>query len=121
MDIKKLVKNAHDNAVKIRAYDCVDCEGEGFFPIAEGYDVVKCSVCKGSGKTAKDNVYEKITEESIEFIKSKPSETFHKDSEQSEIGDIFITLLAYCGEMNYDAEKIITEKIEFNKTREYKL
>jgi len=89
--INQFMKEAHFNAIK-----------NGFY-----------------GNYPKDDVYEKLKEEIEEFKNSEPSLFFSKDSEQSEIADIIITLLAYCGEMNYDIETHIREKIDFNKTRNY--
>jgi len=72
------------------------------------------------GKDPKSDVYEKLKEEIIEFNKSSPSDEFDKDSEQSEIADIIIVLLAYCGLKKYDIEKHISKKIKYNKTRVYR-
>ena len=110
----KLIKEAHDNAIRIGAYDCGYCEGIGYL-----MDGDTCPYCKGSRKDPKIAVYEKIIEEDLEFLNSIPSETFNKDSEQSEISDIILVLLAYCGEMNYDIEKDIIAKMEYNKKRIY--
>jgi len=89
--MKKLIKEAHDNAVK-----------RGFY-----------------STYPKNDVYKKLQEEVQEFGIAKPSEAFHKDSEQSEISDIILVLLAYCGEKNYDIEKAIKNKIAYNKKRIY--
>ncbi|MDA3939604.1 MAG: hypothetical protein PF693_09875 [Spirochaetia bacterium] len=89
--MKNLIKQAHDNATERGFYS--------MFP--------------------KNDVHEKLREEIEEFRIATPNNTFHKDSEQSEIADIIIVLLAYCKEMGYDVEKLLTEKIEFNKIREY--
>ena len=105
MNINQLIKEAHDNAVKRNVYKCTDCLGWG------------CEQCNNTGVAPKYAVYKKILEENIEFLNSTPSTTFHKDSEQSEISDIILVLLAYCGEMGYDIEKHIIEKIAFNKER----
>ena len=108
LNIPQLIKQAHENAVDRNVYECSDCLGWG------------CEQCNNTGVSIKYAVYKKVLEENEEFLKSTPSKTFHKDSEQSEISDIIITLLAYCGEMGYDIEKAIVEKIEFNKTRPHK-
>ena len=89
IEMNQLIKEAHDNAIKRNVY----------------------------GNNPKVDVYHKLKEETEEFLFSEPSDTFHKDSEQSEIADHFIILLAYCGEMNYDIEKHIIEKIAYNKER----
>ena len=65
----------------------------------------------------KQLVHLKVREENEEFLISKPSHIFHKDSEQSEIADIILTLLSYCHEVGYDPYKLLIEKMEFNKTR----
>lgn len=62
--------------------------------------------------------YIKIIEENGEFVKAEPTEDFSKDSEQSEIADIIITLLTYSASRNYDVEKLITDKMEYNRSRE---
>jgi len=89
--IKQFIKEAHENAIKNKFY----------------------------GNYPKEDVYKKLISEVNEFWHSEPSGTFSKDSEQSEISDIMLVLLAYCGEEGYDIEKNISEKIEFNKTRDY--
>ena len=91
MNIQQLIKEAHDNAIRNNFYSS--------YP--------------------KNDVYKKLQEEVQEFGIAIPSNTFHKDSEQSEISDIILVLLAYCGEKNYDIEKDIIAKMEYNKTREY--
>ena len=122
-NINQLIKEAHDNAVKRDVYCCQECEGISGYPrnkhnINRGLSVLEtCKTCKGAGKAPKLAVYWKIQEENEEFLKSTPSTTFHKDSEQSEIADQIITLLAYCGEMGYDIEHDIIKKIAFNKER----
>jgi len=105
--INELIKQAHDNAVKRGFYICRYCQGEG------------CNQCYHSGQSAKYNVYRDIEKENDEFIDSTPESVniFNKDSEQSEIADMILILLAYCGEMNYDVEKLVTEKMEYNKIR----
>ena len=85
-----MVIQAHNNAIKRGFY--------GVFP--------------------KLDVHKKVYEENMEFMDSKPSDTFHKDSEQSEISDIIIVLLAYCGEMGYDIEQALIDKLNYNDSRE---
>jgi len=87
----KLIKEAHDNAIRNNFYSS--------YP--------------------KNDVYKKLQEEIQEFGIAIPSDTFNKDSEQSEISDIILVLLAYCGEKNYDIEKDIIAKMEYNKKRIY--
>ena len=116
MTIPEIIKQAHENAVSRDFYRCGYCEGSGW----NIQFVEPCHNCNGSGKTAKLNVYRDIKKEAEEFINSKPSDTFNKDSEQSEIADMILILLAYCGEMNYDIESAVIEKMKYNATREYK-
>jgi NTP pyrophosphatase (non-canonical NTP hydrolase) len=92
MNIKQLIKEAHENAVRNNFYSS--------YP--------------------KNDVYKKLQEEVQEFGLAIPSETFNKDSEQSEISDIILVLLAYCGEKGYDIEQDIIVEMEYNKTREYR-
>lgn len=66
----------------------------------------------------KEAVFHKIQEESEEFLISCPSDTFSKDSEQSEIADIILTLYSYCIESGYDIEKLLSEKMYYNEHRE---
>ena len=118
--LKTMIKDSHYNAVKNGFYDCVDCDkGRIQEHDKRGLREYKCNQCNGTGKTAKLAVYKKILEENEEFLKSEPSETFNKDSEQAEISDMIITLLAYSEEMGYDIENDIVQKIEYNKTRDY--
>ena len=118
MNIPELIKKAHSNGVKHNFYKCKQCDGDGIFDTGESYEL--CCMCNGSTKTAKLNVYNDIKKECEEFIKSKPSEQFHKDSEQSELADIILIILAYCGETGIDIEKAVIEKMKYNETREYK-
>jgi hypothetical protein len=106
--INELIEKAHGNAVKRGFYICHNCEGKG------------CNQCYHSGKSAKYNVYMDIQKENEEFFSSIPSSVniFDKDSEQSEISDIILILLAYCKEQNYDIEKSLIEKSDYNITRE---
>ena len=89
--IKDMVIQAHNNAIKRNFYRHVP----------------------------KVDVFHKLNEEIIEFYNSEPMEGFHKDSEQSEISDIIIVLLAYCGEMGYDIEQALIDKLNYNDSREY--
>ena len=89
--MKDMVFQAHQNAIRRRYYS----------------------------KAPKRDVYIKLTEELEEFWTSMPCVNFHKDSEQSEISDIIIVLLAYCGEMGYDIEQDIQDKLDYNDGREY--
>jgi RecJ-like exonuclease len=118
MKIKELIEKAHSNAVKRDLYRCRDCGGDGDFK-NDNWDVVRiCTNCNGTGKTEKLNVYNDMKKELEEFINSKPLQYFHKDSEQSEISDMILILLAYCKEQNYDIEKALIEKSDYNITRE---
>jgi len=120
MDINNLIKEAHDNAVKHGFYDCGDCvNGRIVESDSRGVRSYQCDNCNGTGKDAKTNVYRKIIEEAAEFLYSSPSESFHKDSEQSELADIIIVCLAYAGEKGYNIERAINEKINYNKIRVY--
>ena len=96
MTLNEIIKQSHDNAVKRKKYDCPFC---------------------GVGKHAKHNVIEDMYDELSEFEDAVPSDTFHKDSEQSELVDMILILLAYSHEAGYDIEKAIIEKLEYNKTR----
>lgn len=128
MIFENWIRDAHKNVIKNRFYNCKICNGKGFirnnkYPHQENnekaYPTEKCKECNKTGETAKKAVYEKLKEEVEEFNISKPSNIFSKDSEQSEIADIIIVLLAYCGEMKYNISKHIKAKIEFNKNRVY--
>jgi NTP pyrophosphatase (non-canonical NTP hydrolase) len=107
MTIPEIIKQAHENAVRRGFYICRDCGGK------------VCNQCNNFS-AAKLNVYHDIKKELEEFINSTPCDTFHKDSEQSEIADMILILLAYCGEMKIDIESAIIEKMKYNATREYK-
>jgi len=63
---------------------------------------------------------DKLGEEIGEFRNSSPSDTFSKDSEQSEIADIILILTTYCRAAGYDVEKIVLDKLQFNATRPYR-
>ena len=58
MNIKELIKEAHENATERGFYDCPECQGEGFFPIAQGNDTVKCIICNGTGIDPNKNIGE---------------------------------------------------------------
>jgi NTP pyrophosphatase (non-canonical NTP hydrolase) len=62
VNIKELIKEAHDNAVEKGFYDCPECEGDGYFlennPLADKDDEVKCDTCKGSGIDPNKNIGE---------------------------------------------------------------
>lgn len=107
MNINELIKKAHDNAVKRRFYICRECGGNG------------CNGCYHTGINAKINVHADIEKENDEFYNSIPSgkNEFHKDSEQSEIADMILILLAYCGEMKYDIESDVISKMQYNEVR----
>ena len=89
--IKNMVIQAHNNAIK-----------RGFY-----------------GDNPKEDVAKKLYEEILEFEFSKPFNIFHKDSEQSEISDIILVLLAYCGKMGYNIEQALQDKLDYNDGREY--
>lgn len=121
MTIPEIIKQAHKNAVRREFYRCRDCGGNGSNNKENETDnYCSCSQCNGTGKTTKLNVYHDIKTELEEFIKSAPCNTFNKDSEQSEIADMILILLAYCGEMKIDIESAVIEKMKYNATREYK-
>lgn len=69
----------------------------------------------------KDAVVDKIIEETSEFKESVPEfgNHFNKDSEQSEIADIILVLMAYCGACSYDLEHILQLKMAYNKGRPF--
>ena len=90
MTINEIKNQAHDNAVKRFFY----------------------------GDNQKDDVSSKLLEELNEFIDAVPRDEFHKDSEQSEISDMIIVLLAYSGYKGYDIDSSIADKLAFNRTRE---
>lgn len=104
MTLNEIIKQSHENATARNKYQCPSCS-------------VGCDDCDGTGKTAKDNVFWDMKSELFEFDQSSPSDTFHKDSEQSEIADMIMILLAYSKEAGYDIEKAIVEKLEYNKVR----
>ena len=135
MNIKELIKEAHSNAIERGFYDCFACQGKKTTGgCSEDGDCFSCSKhedncvlticlnCNGSGiePTIKKLVHDKLEEELLEFANSYPSETFDKDSEQSEISDIILVLLAYCGQMNYNIEQAIIDKMKYNRTRPHK-
>lgn len=107
MTIPEIIKQAHDNAVRRGFYTCRDCGGK------------VCNQCNNFS-AAKLNVYHDIIKEAHEFIHSNLSDVFNKDSEQSELADIILIVLAYCGEMKIDIEKAVIDKMKYNETREYK-
>ena len=123
LNIKELIKEAHDYSKSHGFYDCFECKGKKtmFYEWSNGI-AVYCNRCNGSGidPTIKKLVHDKLEEELLEFANSYPSKTFDKDSEQSEISDIILVLLAYCGEMGYDIEQDIIAKMAYNRTREHK-
>ena len=116
--INQLAKQAHEYATRIGAFDCPTCHGAGKHNFNGSLFVpVPCIGCKRTGKTEKANTVNKIFEEAHELADSNPSTVFSKDSEQSELADIMLVCMSYCVEQGYDVEKILREKIEYNKTR----
>lgn len=117
MNIPELIKRAHENAVRKGFYDCLICSGQGGFQTDMNKYGDTCPDCRGTGKTAKLNVYNDIKKECEEFIKSIRTDEFHKDSEQSELADIILIILAYCEETGIDIEKAVIEKLNYNDIR----
>ena len=116
--INKLAKQAHEYATRIGAYLCPECKGKQQIPTKHDTNkLTECFVCSGTGKSARWRFIDKINEEHTEFVYTKPSTEFHKDSEQSELADIILVCFSYAIESGYDVEKILRDKIEYNKTR----
>jgi len=124
MDIKKLIKDAHDNAVEKGFYDCPECGGDGFVGPEDRHGII-CPTCKGSKINPNKNIGEllclisgELTGEALEShrngrfaelkayesnIKEFPEDQKHfylyymKDRFEDEISDVFIRLFDLCG------------------------
>jgi NTP pyrophosphatase (non-canonical NTP hydrolase) len=146
MNIKQLIKEAHENAVEKGFYDCHSKESSCF----RGHVNALCKNCNGTGKDQNRNIGEMlmlivselgevleahrkgrfckvenidlyldlITEEREHYFKY--FESGIKDTFEDEIADVFIRLFDLCGYLNLDIEKHIHAKMEYNKTRPYK-
>lgn len=68
-------------------------------------------------ESLKNATADKVKEETGEFRESKPSFQFTKDSEQSEISDIIMTLLTYSHGAGYDIESNLMSKLRYNRKR----
>jgi NTP pyrophosphatase (non-canonical NTP hydrolase) len=126
MEIKKLIKQCHENAVKKGFYDCPECQGKG--KIKElGIDIGNyiCQYCKGRGKDLYRDKAQmimliiseigeaqeahrkgKFTNPEVldDFLNNIPDAgwiaDFYeniKDTFEDEIADIFIRLFDFCG------------------------
>lgn len=104
--INQLAKQAHEYATRIEAFNCEYCEGNP-----------PCLMCADTGKEAKTKTVKKLDEELDEFLISSKMCGFNKSSEQSELADIMLVCMSYAVESGYDVEKILRDKIEYNKKR----
>ena len=69
-------------------------------------------------RALKAAVIDKVIGEVEEFKSSKPSNSFNKDSEQSEIADIILVMLSYSALRGYDINTMIRDKMDYNEKRE---
>lgn len=58
MNIKVLIKEAHEQAIKSGFYDCPECCGKGGWSIYEGKDIRSCNSCNGTGINLNRNIGE---------------------------------------------------------------
>jgi hypothetical protein len=82
-------------------YPCVVCDGRGIAiaTVANRHSSIMCQPCRGTGKR-------------IELL--KPCGI------PSEIADVAIRALHFCGKHSIDIETVMREKIDFNATRPFK-
>ena len=61
----------------------------------------------------------------MKHIMKRFNETYYEDNNKpcgipSELADVIIRICDFCGAYNIDLDKIIEEKMEYNKNREFK-
>jgi len=144
MNINRLIKEAHDNAIEKGFYECPECLGKGKVNCgcSEEPDIMECPECNGTRIDQNKNIPGMlmlvITEisEAVEALRKNKHadynedavvetytncstwfEEHYKDTFEDEIADVFIRLFDLCGYMNIDIEKHIKAKMEYNKTR----
>jgi NTP pyrophosphatase (non-canonical NTP hydrolase) len=139
MEISKLVKDAHEDAVNKGFYDCPECGGVNAF----------CLKCEGSGFDNDRNIGELLMlvvselgeaveahrkgrfsqtskyeyDCSKETLPDYDGETFKcwiKDTFEDKLADAVIRIADMCRYLGIDLEKHIKLKIKYNATREYK-
>ncbi len=102
MNIKQLIKEAHDNGVEKGFYDCP------IQNIAEKLMLIVSELSEALEAHRNNNLYRY----------SKYPEVMN--CFEYEIADVFIRLADLCGYLNIDIEKHIEAKMAYNKTRPVK-
>lgn len=129
MNITRLIKEAHDNAVEKGFYDCPICEGKESLMPDNGRE--KCSCWETAGIDPNRNIGELlmlIVSELGEALEAHRNNNLYRYSKpleiincfEYEIADVFIRLADLCGYLNIDIEKHIEAKMAYNKTRQRK-
>ena len=131
MDLNKLIKEAHANAIEKGFYECHECGGVG--EVRDNFQGCDCHNCNGTGIDQNKNIPELlmlvITEisEAVEALRCEkfadwesyntwikepesylPTNTFElyiKDTFEDEIADVFIRLADLCGYLGVEIDE----------------
>ena len=118
MEIKELIKQAHENALS-----------KGFYPDGEKKNIgeLLMLVVSELGEALEAHragtfpLYEMFQSEIDSGIDFRTAFKNHiKDTLQDELSDAVIRICDMCGYLNIDLEKHIELKMKYNTTREYK-
>lgn len=121
MDIKSLVKEAHQNAVEHGFWDDVEISVNRYGVV----DILKAATCREVLKNCRQELSNEIctrlmlivgeVSEAMEGLRKGDNYNF-----KEELADIIIRTCDLCGGLDIDLEAEIKKKMEINKSRPYK-